>query len=139
MSRKPAEFANWPWSLSVAFGPFRAVVRHHVDGDTFDCLIDMGWNSYQYGPVRLLGMDTPETNRLATRALGLAAKQFVIGVMPVGARVVLHDTRPDPDSFGRYLARIRLEDGRDVSTLLVESGHAVRTSDRSPTREGTGP
>jgi micrococcal nuclease len=124
MSRKPAEFTGWPASLDAGYGPYRAVVRHHVDGDTFDMLIDFGFNEYRYATVRLYGVDTPETNRAATKAAGLAAKFFVQGVMPVGARVLL-STRPDPDSFGRYLADVQLEDQSDLGSLIVKHGHAV--------------
>lgn len=124
MTRKPVEFLDWPQSLSASYGPYRAVVGHHVDGDTFDVLIDFGFNEYRYTPLRLAGIDTPETNRLATKEAGLAAKAFAVSVMPIGAQVLLN-TRPDPDSFGRYVADITLESGADLATLLVESGHAV--------------
>lgn len=124
MSRGPSEFNDWPESLTASFGPYRAIVRHHVDGDTYDVLLDLGWNDYRYHPVRLLGCDTPESNRLTTRAAGLAALEFVREQMPVGSRVLLH-TEKDPDSFGRYLALITLEDGRDLTDLLLDSGHAT--------------
>lgn len=124
MGRGPIEFADWPSTIAASFGPYRAVVRHHVDGDTYDVLIDLGWNEFRYASVRLLGCDTPETNRLATREAGRASLAFVREQMPVGARVLLH-TEKDPDSFGRYLALITLEDGRDLTDLLIESGHAV--------------
>lgn len=125
MTRKPAEFLDWPESLLVGYGPYRAVVRYHVDGDTFDMLIDFGFNEYRYMPVRLAGVDAPETNRSATKVAGLAAKDFAMSVMPVGSRVVLH-TWPDPDSFGRYIASVTLETGEDLADLLVNAGHAVR-------------
>lgn len=124
MSRHPAEFDDWPTNLEIPYGPYRAIVRHHVDGDTYDLFIDLGWNDYRYHSVRLLGADTPETNRAASKAAGLAAKAFVQEQMPVGARVLLY-TAPDPDNFGRYLARITLEDGRDLTDLLINAGHAV--------------
>lgn len=124
ISRVPDEFRNWPDAIAAEFGPYRAIIRHHVDGDTYDCLIDMGWNDYRYHPIRLLGADTPETNRAPSRDAGLAAKAFVQDLMPVGARVLLR-TRPDPDSFGRYLARIQLEDGRDLTDLILAAGHGV--------------
>ncbi len=124
MTRKPAAFHDWPSSLPVSYGPYRAVVGHHVDGDTFDVLIDFGFNEYRYTPLRLGEVDAPEVNRLATKEVGLAAKEYAISVMPVGAQVVLN-TRPDPDSFGRYIADITLEGGADLATLLVGAGHAV--------------
>lgn len=111
-------------ALETGYGPYRAVIRHHVDGDTYDVLIDFGFNQYGYHPVRLLGVDTPETNRPESRAAGLAALDFVRELMPVGSRVLLF-TRPDLDSFGRYLAAVRLEDGRDVASELLAAGHAV--------------
>lgn len=123
-SRVPDEFRDWPASLAVGFGPYRAIIRHHVDGDTYDGFCDMGWNDYRYHPIRLLGVDCPETNRPASRDAGLAAKEFARMVMPVGSRVLLY-TRPDPDSFGRYLARIQLEDGRDLTTVILDAGHGV--------------
>ncbi len=123
--RGPAEFAHWPDSLAADWGPYRAVVRRIVDGDTFDCLIDLGWNDYHYHAVRLLSVDAPETNRAPTRDAGLAATEFVRNLMPVGDRVLLVDPRPDPDSFGRYLVRIQLEDGSDLTQLILDAGHGV--------------
>lgn len=125
--RKPVEFVGWPDHLAVPYGPYRAVVRHHVDGDTFDCLVDFGFNLYSYAPIRLRGVDTPETNRARTRTAGLAALAYLREILPVGSRVQLY-TEPDPDSFGRYLAFTLREDGQDVSTMLVEAGHGVRPS-----------
>lgn len=124
MSRKPAEFADWPPQLAATYGPYRAVVRHHVDGDTIDCLIDFGFNSYGYHAVRLLDIDTPEINRAASKAAGIAALDYVRHLVPVGARVLLY-TKPDPDSFGRYLARMITADGLDVAHELLAAGHAV--------------
>jgi endonuclease YncB( thermonuclease family) len=124
VTRVPVEFTAWPGSLTVSYGPYRGVIRHHVDGDTYDCLIDFGFNLYHYVPVRILGVDTPETNRPESRVAGLAALDFVRTLMPVGSPVRLV-TMPDLDSFGRYLAAITLVDGRDVATELLRAGHAV--------------
>jgi hypothetical protein len=38
---------------------------------------------------------------------------------------VILRTRPDPDSFGRYLARIQLRGGVDLTTLILNAGHGV--------------
>lgn len=125
MQRRPVEFEDWPAALAAGYGPYRAVVTAHIDGDTCWCLLDVGWNHYTFSRIRLLGCDTPETNRAGTRAAGLAAKAFVIARMPLGAKVLLFDPQPDPDNFGRYLARIRLVDGTDLTELLISSGHAT--------------
>lgn len=122
--RTPAEFIDWPAELDVEFGPFRAVCKYIVDGDTADFFIDFGMNEYRYHPGRILGVDCPEKNRPATRAAGLAAMEYTAQVMPPGTRVVL-DTRPDPDSFGRYLVRVRLPGGYDLATMIINAGHGV--------------
>lgn len=122
--RVPVEFRDWPADLGVGFGPYRAVIRHHVDADTVDALVDIGFNNYAYHAIRLLDVDTPEINRLATREAGRAALEFVRDVMPVGSRVRLH-TEKNPDSFGRYLARITLAGGFDLASLILNAGHGV--------------
>jgi endonuclease YncB( thermonuclease family) len=125
VSRVPLEFKHWPPELAVAFGPYRAVIRHHVDGDTFDAFVSPGLHQYVYATLRLAGVDTPETNRRDSREAGLAALEFVRETMPVGSRVVLH-TEKDPDSFGRFIARITLPDGRDLGGLILAAGHGVQ-------------
>jgi endonuclease YncB( thermonuclease family) len=124
VSRKPVEFANWPPELAVPHGPFRAVCRHHVDGDTYDFLVDVSFNQYAYQVIRLADIDTPETNRKESREAGLAALWFVRELMPVGSRVALH-TQKDPDSFGRFIAHIQLADGRDLGQEILDAGHGV--------------
>ncbi len=124
MSRKPIEFRDFPADLHPGFGPYSAIVKHIVDGDTFDLLIDAGLQEYPYVTARLLGYDAPETNRLATRAAGLAAKAFVEEVMPVGSPVQVR-TAPDPDSFGRWLVRVALLSGYDLGKMMENAGHVV--------------
>ena len=49
-----------------------------IDGDTFDCIIDLGFDvKLNKQRVRLSGIDTPEsrTRDLAEKKLGLAAKE----------------------------------------------------------------
>lgn len=122
--RRPAEFENWPASIRTPYGPYRAVVRHVVDGDTLDALVDLGFNQFSYQTIRLAGIDAPEKNRAATKEAGLAAKRFLEGLVPVGTQVVLV-TEPDPDSFGRYIAIVDRSDGVEINQALVDAGHAV--------------
>jgi endonuclease YncB( thermonuclease family) len=122
--RVPTQFVTWPSSMTVGYGPYRAVVEHHVDGDTFDALIDFGFNRYDYHAIRVLGIDCPESNRPESRAAGLAALDFFAKLMPIGTPVVLY-TSPDPDSFGRYLARVVMAGNRVLGDLILAAGHAV--------------
>jgi len=121
--RRPGEFTDWA-GRHPGFGPYAAVVRNVVDGDTIDCLIDVGFNSYLYSTIRLAGIDAPEKNRAVSKDAGVAAKVYLEQQLPLGTRVVLH-TKPDPDSFGRYIAYVvRASDEADVNTLMTASGHA---------------
>ena len=124
--RTPAEFRDWPAEMPVSYGPYRARVRYLVDGDTFDAFVDLGGRTYAYWTVRLLGVNTPEKNRPGTREAGYRALAFVQDVMPVGKPVILFDTRPDTDSFGRWLARVMIAPGVDLGSLLLDAGYAVK-------------
>lgn len=147
-ARIPDEFRDWPaGTLPVTYGPYRAVVRYIVDGDTLDALVDLGGRTYVYWTLRLLaldadgvmrGIDTPEKNRRETAAAGYEAMRFTRAQVPVGARIVIQ-TEPDPDSFGRFLATVRMQDGRDLGTVLVAAGHAVyRSYKLAPPQQSAG-
>ena len=58
---------------------YKAKVLRIVDGDTCDVMLDLGFNSFMKGRVRLVGIDTPEsrTRDLTEKKYGKAAKQIV--------------------------------------------------------------
>ncbi len=123
--RRPAQFVNFPKALSALapFGPYVAVVNRVIDGDTFDVLVDLGFNVYEYAVIRIEGVDAPEMNTPE----GKAAKAFLEGEFPPGTPVVL-DTKPWVQTFGRYVARVTYaRDGltRDLAAMLIETGHAI--------------
>jgi len=124
MTRRPAEFDNFPLELHPEFGPYRGICRHVVDGDTLDALLDLGCNVFAYQVIRLLGIDTPEINRAWSREAGLAARARLIELVPLGAPVCV-STHPNPDSFGRYLAVVATISHEDVGAVLVAEGYAV--------------
>jgi endonuclease YncB( thermonuclease family) len=113
--RKPTEFKNYPTALyRPYFGPYRAVCNHVIDGDTIDCLVDLGLNTYKYVTVRLANVNAPEifsAKSPAERQLGQLAKAFVHA--EVGGKPILIETHKDRQSFGRYVANVwYLKDGR---------------------------
>jgi micrococcal nuclease len=126
--RRPVEFADWS-DQHPGFGPYAAVVRHVVDGDTLDLLVDVGFNVYPYEVIRLRGIDAPEKNREATKVAGVAAMVYLESLLPIGTKVLLI-TRPDPDSFGRYIGDvIRVSDKMQINEQMIASGHAERRPD----------
>jgi len=99
------------------------------DGDTFMADVDLGVRAHWHGRVRPAGFDTPEINRAATRAAGLAAKAFLATLLPEGSIVYLNSidfvATDEADSFGRMLAYVTLSDGRELADIVIGAGHAV--------------
>lgn len=96
-----------------------ATVTAVHDGDTVTVEADLGWHIALTTPVRLAGVDAPE---LATDA-GKAARDFVATLLPIGAKVTL--VSHSLDKYGRVLGTLALPDGRDLTTVLIDSGHGV--------------
>jgi len=105
---------------------YRATIRRVVDGDTVDITLDLGFDILYNNRIRLLGIDTPEsrTRDLEEKKLGLAAKDRVKELCPVGSTVTVKTTKDGRGKFGRILGEIYVGDV-NVNKLLVEEGHAV--------------
>lgn len=125
--RKPLEFDKFPDNMRQPFGPFMAVCERIIDGDTYDCLADAGFNHYPYETIRLRGVNCPEIFHPKTaeeRTAGMAARDFVFAIMPPGSPLIV-TTYPDEMTFGRYVADIQLEDGSDLGERILAAGHGV--------------
>ena len=103
---------------------YNATLERIVDGDTFDCTLDLGFDVKLHKQrVRLAGIDTPEsrTRDLAEKKLGLAAKErlkeLCIGKIQVKSL--------GKGKYGRILGIPYTEDGRDICDVLIKEGHAV--------------
>ncbi|HEX6711528.1 MAG TPA: thermonuclease family protein [Rubrobacter sp.] len=123
---KPVQFQEWPDSLSVPYGPYRAVIERVVDGDTVYVLASVGLDEYAFKMIRIRGVNAPEmfSGPSEERELGKASRDYLVELLPEGTRCRIATER-DITTFGRYVADIELEDGTDVSTALIESGHAA--------------
>ena len=105
---------------------YRATVKRVVDGDKIDVAVDLGFNIFYNDRVRLYGINTPEsrTRDLEEKKLGLAAKDRVKELCPVGSSIRVKTTKDGKGKFGRILGEIFVGDV-NVNKLLVEEGHAV--------------
>ena len=111
---------------------YNAIVRRVVDGDTMDVTLDLGFDISYNNRIRLHGIDTPEsrTRDLEEKERGLAAKDRVKELCPVGSAVIIKTTKEGRGKFGRILGEILIpgEHPNQVvsvnKTLLIE-GHAV--------------
>ena len=107
---------------------YKSIIRRVVDGDTVDVTLDLGFDILYNNRIRLLGIDTPEsrTRDLEEKERGLAAKDRVKELCPVGSTVMLRTTKDGRGKFGRILGEIFVEGVvQSVNKLLVEEGHAV--------------
>lgn len=102
---------------------YRAKVLELIDGDTLAIEIDLGFRTRIDRTVRVFGFNAPEI-RGPERERGLAAKAYAIQQVPVGSFVEVRSFKPDGgDKYGRYLANVTLEDGRDFALMMVQAGH----------------
>ena len=116
--RKPIEFSGHFHALTTM--EYRGVVRHVVDGDTLDVLVDLGCRQYSYLTVRVKDVDTPElfASNPEERAQAVRAKAFTIE--EVMGRHVLVRTYKDSQTFGRYLAEVLYQGGPGTLVSLAD-------------------
>jgi len=104
----------WIFLTSITFAAdFHAKVIHIADGDTITVLNDTN----EQIKIRLNGIDCPEK----AQAYGNKAKQFT-KVLVHKEMVVIQAYRTD--RYGRTIADVILEDGRNLSQELVKVGLA---------------
>jgi len=109
-------------------------VDHIVDGDTFDCTVDLGFNISHKIRVRMQGINTPEsrTRDLEEKARGLKSKDRLVELLTSGfidgnsLIVVTHKK----GKYGRYLGTVyrQRKDGEEqlnINERLIEEGFAV--------------
>jgi micrococcal nuclease len=111
---------------------YRCKINRVVDGDTVDVDIDLGFNIVLTDErVRIMGIDTPEsrTSDPVEKIFGLASKnrlKELLSKEPILKTEVSKDGEDMKGKFGRILGDFLTEDGRRVSEILIEEGHAVK-------------
>ena len=110
---------------------YKVTVLRVVDGDTVDVDIDLGFGIVLSNErVRIMGIDTPEsrtTNKLE-KVFGLASKarlKSLLGKTAVLKTQINKNGEDMKGKFGRILGDFVAPDGRMVTDILVEEGHAV--------------
>jgi micrococcal nuclease len=106
---------------------YNAQVQKIVDGDTFDVLIDLGFETFRKARVRLYGVNTPEsrTKNLEEKKMGLAAKEFTDQwITAVNNKVKIETILDKNEKYGRVLARVWNEKGACLNSDIVASGLA---------------
>ena len=110
---------------------YRCNVIKIIDGDTVDVDIDLGFGVWlKKQRIRMYGIDTPEsrTRDLEEKKYGLAAKEFLTGMLDDDAGILLKTYKDEKGKFGRILGELwRTTNYADksINDYMIEKHHAV--------------
>ena len=112
---------------------YKCKILRIVDGDTVDVDIDLGFGIWRHRErVRLVGIDTPEsrTRDLVEKKFGLAAKEFVRFMMPVGSAQTITTQKDKTGKFGRILGDFKIwdkekDETKSLTQIMLDNHHAV--------------
>ena len=132
MLERVCEFeSHRPHMTNEEVEPFKtawrsAIVKKIVDGDTFDLLVDLGFDVHRVIRVRLADADTWEP-RGENKDLGDAATRRVEELMPIGSEVrELSMKGGSRGSFRRWVAKVAYfqnDEWHLLSETLDSEGH----------------
>ena len=105
---------------------YRGKVTRVVDGDTVDCILDLGFNIHHSCRVRLLGIDTPEsrTRDREEKARGLLSKQALKDLLTDKDFVIKTHKKKAKGKFGRVLGELWIAE-KNINKEMIELGYAV--------------
>ena len=118
---------------------YRCEIVRVVDGDTVDVNIDLGFDTWIHKErIRLKGIDTPEsrTRDLVEKKYGLAAKDFLTGMLDDDGGIILKTHKDATGKFGRILGELwRTTNYADksINDYMVEKHHAAAYLGQSKT------
>lgn len=111
-------------AAEVLPGPVTADVVKVIDGDTLDVLARVWLGQTVHVRVRLDGVDTPELRGRCAgeRAQAQEARSWLVRQL-AGRSIALRQVRLGKFA-GRVVARVELDDGQDLSVMLLQAGLA---------------
>lgn len=106
---------------------YQAKVVSGYDGDTITLLVDCGLGTFRQEKFRLNRINAPELKG-PERAKGLAARDYLHAMVPVGSKIEIQTIKDTQDKdkqekYGRYLVEIYTDKG-NINDLLVHAGFA---------------
>ncbi len=113
-------------SSMIAKYQYSATVISIYDGDTITVMVDLGFGSHTKQKLRLARINTPEV-RGPQREQGIAARDYLIALMPAGSEIDVRTIKDSQEKYGRYLAEVFKGD-ICVNDLLVQAGMAAYKS-----------
>jgi endonuclease YncB( thermonuclease family) len=109
---------------------FNVTVVRVVDGDTIVGNVDLGFHIAVEMPIRVYGINAPETSVHPAGEEATAFLAALLGWRPDAHPTVIVRTHAPAnavglDKYGRWLGELYLLDGRDVAEVMIAAGHAV--------------
>ena len=110
---------------------YKVNILRVVDGDTVDVDIDLGFGVWMHKErIRLYGIDTPEsrTRDLEEKKYGLAAKDFLTGMLDDEGGIILKTHKDAEGKFGRILGELWRTTNyadRSINQYMIEKHHAA--------------
>ena len=110
---------------------YKCKINKVIDGDTVDVDIDLGFGVVLTDErVRIMGIDTPEsrTRNKVEKLFGLASKKRLKELLSKQCILKTEINKDGEDmkgKFGRVLGNFVAANGRMVTDILIEEGHAV--------------
>ena len=97
-----------------------------IDGDTFDCIVDLGFDVLLEARVRMMGIDTPEsrTRDLEEKKFGLLAKKWLTNHLSDNI-IITTQLDNEKGKFGRILGTVWAE-GININDKMIDEHMAVR-------------
>ncbi len=97
-----------------------------IDGDTFDCIMDLGFDVLLEARVRMYGIDTPEsrTRDLEEKKFGLLAKDWLVNHLNNDI-IISTELDNEKGKFGRVLGTVWAE-GININEKMIDEHMAVR-------------
>ena len=113
---------------------YKAKLVRVIDGDTIDCMIDLGFDIWFKARVRMYGINTPEsrTRDKEEKKRGLLAKARLKELLIKDNRgdyfiintLIDKKNKKEKGKFGRVLGTIIVND-ININKQLIDEGHAV--------------
>ena len=101
-------------------------IKKIIDGDTFDCIMDLGFDVLLEARVRMMGIDTPEsrTRDLEEKKFGLLAKEYLTDKLDTEDIIVTTEVDNEKGKFGRILGWVWCN-GVNINNQMIDEHMAV--------------
>jgi len=103
---------------------YQAKIVEVIDGDTFDLMIDLGFNTFTKQRMRLYGIDAPEMRTQAGKDLAWAlAMEYPLERTVIVQSVHAPKSKQFRDKYGRFLAIIY--DAWPIASRPISNGDKI--------------